>query len=398
MKKNPISFEKNKTCCVCDDPGLVTVIELPRLPLTGIYLEPGDETTFDNVDQALLLCPRCGHAQLWNVLDPEFVYGYTYTHRSSMSASAVAGNHFFLEFLNKVAPKDRFRCVVEVGCNDLYLLKKLEKRADRLYGIDPVLDPDSCPSGSPIRTIGKFIEEVDYRSEIGERPDLIISSHAFEHLGSPKIEVERLVENAAENALFVLEVPAFDTLLARARLDHVFHQHLQYFSLASLSRLFASAGCEYVSHTFNQTYWGGTILMAFRKSRSEKRVCPAFAMPREATVRRAHTLFMKQMELAMHTVESYAGVPCYGYGAAQMVPILAYHLHSDLSFMESILDDDPRRAGLKYPNLPVSILTPNVHTVDGALVVVMAIDNMRPILRKLLGFSPLHILTLLNGF
>ena len=40
-----------------------------------------------------------------------------------------------------------------------------------------------------------------------------------------------------------------------------------------------------------------------------------------------------------------------GYGAGQMVPSFAYHLNSDLSFLDYIVDDNKKRNNLRYPYL-----------------------------------------------
>jgi len=38
-----------------------------------------------------------------------------------------------------------------------------------------------------------------------------------------------------------------------------------------------------------------------------------------------------------------------------MLPVVAYHMESDLSFLECILDDDSEKDGWHYSNLPVPI-------------------------------------------
>ena len=41
--------------------------------------------------------------------------------------------------------------------------------------------------------------------------------------------------------------------------------------------------------------------------------------------------------------------PCYGFGAAQMLPVLAHHMGSDLSFLEAILDEIMNQDILELP-------------------------------------------------
>ena len=83
----------------------------------------------------------------------------------------------------------------------------------------------------------------------------------------------------------------------------------------------------------------------------------------------------------------------YGYGAAQMLPVLAYHLDNDLSLLKAVLDDDPAKDGLYYWNLPLVIRhAAAVTDLKGSSVFITAVDNVKPILVKLLAQRPRHII------
>jgi hypothetical protein len=89
--------------------------------------------------------------------------------------------------------------------------------------------------------------------------------------------------------------------------------------------------------------------------------------------------------------------PIYGYGAAEMLPVLAYHLETDLSFLTAILDDNPARDGWYYQNLPTPIwYADRVDDLSDATVMLTAIDNAVPILTKLFQRRPKQILLPLN--
>lgn len=385
---------RNSSCAVCKASDPLQVLDLPALPLTGIYLEHPSSAKVPPVDQGLLLC-RCGHAQLMNILDPSFVYDATYTHRASLSPIATGGNEFFCQFLKNVVGRRRFKRVVDVGCNDLYLLRKLEPLGKRLLGIDPIWRGREPEPSAKTKVLGRFIEEVDLEEELEGQPDLIVSTHTLEHLEDPRIQLERLVAKASPDAWFFIEVPSLDTLLEINRFDQVFHQHIQYFSLASFERMVRELGCELVEAKFNWGMWGGTMLTAFRKlpGRSRPTPRPGPRKPSAALVRTSFKRFRAQLRGALDAVEGLGGLPIYGFGAAQMLPTLAYHLESDLGFLEAIYDDDPRREGLCYPSLRPQIQRPAPETVlDNAGVLVTALDSTRPILKRLLPMRPRRII------
>lgn len=386
-------------CSICASHRLEELISLPKFPFTGIYVDDPDVPKFTGVDQGFLLCENCGHGQLKYVIDPDLVYDDTYTHRSSSSSIATSGNDYFADFLRKITKGRKFNRVVDVGCNDLYLLGKIRDLADAHVGIDPIWrDQEYKVQNSDFSVLGKFIEEVDFTYDLGGRPDLVISAHAFEHVENPRLQIQRLVDAAADDALFVIEVPGFDSLLANYRFDQIFHQHIHYYSLSSFSRLIQELACEYVAHDFNYGYWGGTMLFAFKKAAGQKFIGD-FAKPNKEIFSKSFSCFQNQLMQCLEVVQGIHHEPIYGYGAAQMLPTIAYHMKSDLSFLTAVLDDNSDRAGLTYPYLPVKISKPSDDmTLQHASVLITALDSTRPILRRVMSMKARRILTPLNIF
>jgi hypothetical protein len=66
-----------------------------------------------------------------------------------------------------------------------------------------------------------------------------------------------------------------------------------------------------------------------------------------------------------------------------MVPSLAYHIGSDLSFLKGILDDNPVRASLKYPGLSPEISPGRDADISNETVLITALDSTEGIKRRL---------------
>jgi hypothetical protein len=293
-----------------------------------------------------------------------------------------------------ICPDHRFRSVLEIGCNDLMLLNKLAPLADRAAGIDPIWigkTPSADESAPNMTVIGDYVENVDLESALPEAPDLVVSTHNLEHIADPKHQLSRLVDAAADDALFVLEVPDFDAMVRNVRFDQVFHQHIHYFSLASFLKMIADAGGHYLDHRINPHNWGGTIIVAFTKTR-QNAVQMAPARPTTAQTERQYALFQARMAGLRAMIEAQDG-EIWGYGAAQMLPTLAYHLDSDMSFLAGILDDCKFRPGLTYPHIPVRIRRPTDDTdLSQSTVIVTALDAVQPILNRLRDFNPRYVM------
>lgn len=385
----------SENCMVCNRK-IDSLLFFPRLPLTGIYSDKYIPN-YQTFDQNLMVCSACGHAQLKYAIDPEFLYGNTYGFRTSESSTAKTGAEYFARYLQKLFPGRYFSRVVEFGCNDGFLLGLLQEKADKLLGIDPVIN-DRVVSNK-IRLAHGSVEEFNFIDFLEGKPDLVISQHTLEHLENPRNVLENIFDKIDEKTTVVLEFPCFDSIFEKFRYDQIFHQHLQYFSLSSFMKLLEEIDADLIDYTVNYNYWGA-LLIAFKKgNKSSKRWSSAYVKRKPEEVANGYHVFKRQMETTMECINSVRGnTPIYGYGAALMLPVLSYHLGTDFSFLERIFDDDPQKNGKGYINLPVKIAAPTGFNFANIGVLLTAIDNRRPILKKLLAtdtkivIDPFHIM------
>ncbi len=384
-----------KKCAICGGRKLEPVINLPNLPLSGIYSTEPMKGALTGIDQQLLVCMDCSHAQLTSQVDPDVLYANNYSFRTSVSATAQKGTKFFLSALDSIASSRQFKCILDVGCNDLYLLKKLKNRAKVRIGIDPLWDSkEDERDDKDITLIGSAIENVDLKSILETPPDLIVCRHTLEHIFEPQAVLEKLFSVAANNALFLFEIPNFDSLLERLRFDQIFHQHLQYFTLLSFRRLLKEIGGVFISHRENYHDWG-TLLIAFTKdgkqdNKSDTNFLPLFSI---SEIHKRYSIFQRQMSVTNNVLKAFEGTKVYGYGAARMLPIMAYHLKNDFSLLEAVLDDDSSKDGLHYSNLPLVIRDmAKIRGIESTSVFITAVDNVKPILNKLIIKRPRNII------
>ncbi len=386
-----VVLARRTQCAVCGG-GLEAALDLPGLPLTDTYCREPVKNPLPGLDQRLLFCPDCGHGQLETQIAPEILYGANYCFRTSASATARKGTAFFLSVLDEVAAGRHFRCILDLGCNDLFLLSQLRNRADIRIGIDPVWKGrESEREDSSIILYGSSVEELALTT-LPKKPDLVVCRHTLEHIYDPVKVLNLLFEAAAPDALFIFEVPGFDGLLGRYRFDQVFHQHLQYFSLASFTRLLQRVGASHLLHGENYHDWGA---MAVAFTRSGPGAARALDPPRRDLhdIQRRYQLFRDQMHATRAMLDGLSGTTIYGYGAAQMLPVMGYHLGTDFGQLAAVLDDDPEKDGIGYWNLPVKVMSPGkAQDIAGSSVLITAIDNVQPIMERLLARQPRHIL------
>jgi len=388
---NRFHIREREFCSVCGHSMGDPLIVYPNLPLTGIYARKYDPAFVKGIDQHFHVCTKCGHAQLSQCIGPDFLYGLNYKFRTSASKLSMAGIDCFLKFLNSLIGRKRFDRVVDIGCNDLYLLKKLTDRAELLAGIDPVWRDRKSHISNQIKLVGDVLENVDVHSVMGGAPDLVLSTHTLEHIYDPKAFIKKLFDASSTETLFVFEFPGFAHLVECGRFDQIFHQHLQYFTFSSFKSMMNALGGEIVAHEESYSSWG-PLRVAFRKSlkpANNAAVKSAEIHKYIVYIRKRFNNFRLQMRVVKDILESQKR-PIYGYGAALMLPALLYHLDIDENTIDTIIDDDPAKEGMTYINLPVSIKAAKaVSNISTSTILVTAMDNARPILRKLGKLGPM---------
>jgi len=392
-----IIINRRESCSVCGNAGFSSVLSLSCLPLTGRFVRQPRKDFLQGIDQELLLCENCNHVQLLNQVDPAILYDSSYSFKTSLSATARQGTGAFMDFLEEVRGERKFNCILDVGCNDLFLINELKGYGKWRAGIDPIwASQDLKSEDSDILVIGDTVEGADLESLLPAKPDLVVCRHTLEHIFNPRPVIEKILSHSTDDALFVFEIPCFDFLLQRNRIDQVFHEHLQYFTQSSLARLIDICGAELIDSSSNYHNWGA-LMVAFRKKNASQKVAGQnYPVITAEQVEQKYKLFCLQMGNAAHVLMSMQG-SIYGYGAALMLPVLAYHMKTDLGILDAVLDDDAEKDEWFYENLPLRVCLPQkINDYEDSNIFLTAWDNVKPIMSKLLANRPKHIISPLH--
>jgi 2-polyprenyl-3-methyl-5-hydroxy-6-metoxy-1,4-benzoquinol methylase len=81
--------------------------------------------------------------------------------------------------------------------------------------------------------------------------DVITSFQVFEHLPYPKEDIQQLYKSLRKDGIILIEVPNFETWtmrLMKARHRHFVRDHLNFFSINTLSQLMVNSGLEIVDY------------------------------------------------------------------------------------------------------------------------------------------------------
>lgn len=380
----------NLVCVCCGNTDLRIAWDLPNLPLTGIYVDSPESYEFKNFhDESLLFCPKCKHMQLSNAVDPDLLYLETYSHRTSESPISTAGNAFFKDQMSFLLGQRRYKQVLEIGCNDGLLLRSVCELADNLSGFDPVLE-DSILEHKNVRFLGGFGETIDYERLLKEKIDLVVSAHTFEHIVDPRITLSRLEPFLAKEFDVLIEVPSSISMVDQVRMDQVFPQHVNYYSPSSMQALFAPLGLILVGLVRNYRYWGGTQILHF-SNRNGITPCDSPRLDFES-VESSIGKFQGAVQTSV-TQLCHGDLTRFAFGAAQMLPILAYHFGEVFEQkLTAILDGNSSRIGKYFPSINLPIINSATANFSGSQIMVTALDSAKAIVPKAIDGGAVSII------
>jgi hypothetical protein len=376
-----IESRKELGCPVCEQ-RMQKVVEFKDYPLTEIY-ESYNEHEFGNtgfVDQGLLFCQRCSFGKLETIISKDFLYN-NYRTTTAISVGSMHAIDNFYSFVVENVRLNDIECIVDIGANDATLLTRFCDQGKQLVAIDPNANRD-VEQTHGIQVFDDFFENVDLQ-ELRAPRKLFLSSHTLEHIEQPLGVLGKLREMMGRDDLCVFQFPSLDLLLRDARFDQVHHQHVNYFSERSIALLLGKIGFDVVKTYFDSDHYG-TLMVIFKVGSGK-----------------SNGDYGKNIDCNMDAVNlrvelSERGV--VAYGAALMLPLLAYNLPA-LERIECIVDDDTTKAGLRFINFNKEIVPTAQCSFKEKDVIISAISTklaLRKILEKLFRLQVENIILPLN--
>jgi hypothetical protein len=255
-------------CRSCGNPDIVPILDLGETPLADRLL------TAEHLDQAeffaplkLMFCPDCTLVQIRETVSPEILFGDDYPYFSSVSPALQEHFRQSAEQLMDTRRLGPESLVIEAASNDGYLLRHFVARNIPVLGIDPAKGPVMAALKEGVETLRTFFtpELARQLHEQGKRTDVFLANNVLAHVADLRGFVDGVALLLKEHGVFVVEVPYLLDLLEHCEFDTIYHQHLCYFSVIALDRLFRDHGL-FLNDLQHTAIHGGSLRLFMEKS------------------------------------------------------------------------------------------------------------------------------------
>lgn len=236
MSRQPVS-----TCRSCANSGLVPVLNLGNTPLANALLTADQLAETEEIfPLELVFCPACTLVQITETVSPERLFR-EYFYLSSYSETMLRHAESLANELMEGRDLGPHSLVVEAASNDGYLLQYYQKAGVPVLGIEPAENiAQVARENRGVRTIAEFFgtELAKKLSNQGQRADVIHANNVLAHVADLNSFVNGLQLLLKETGTAVIEVPYVKDMVDKAEFDTIYHEHLCYFSLTALDKLF----------------------------------------------------------------------------------------------------------------------------------------------------------------
>jgi hypothetical protein len=369
------------SCRVCTGQRLVKVLDLGKQPLANRFLkEQHEEEAAYPLD--VFLCSDCGHAELGTIVDREAIFSdYIYV----SAANPTLSDHFkkYVEDVKRRVPTWRDELIVEIGSNDGILLREFGSQEGNVLGVDPAKNIQAS-----VPTLNAFFSRETAERilmEKGRQAKVIIANNVLAHTEDIRSMVSGMATLSADDGLIVIEAPWLGDMFEHNAYDTIYHEHLSYFSITALSRLFKDFGFVLVDLEFHPVQ--GNSFRAFFKKEGQGAISPfareVMRQEEEKGWTKPEAFLQLGKNIALSELKTQ-GKTIMGYGApAKGNTILNYTGAGE--YLTALIDDMPTKIGLFAPGSRLPVVPRTVPRPDA--FVVFAWTYLPHILKKEADFT-----------
>ena len=350
-----------------------TFVDLGLSPLCEKYVEP------DRLNEAepfyplhVWICRQCLLVQLEAVVTPEELFD-DYAYFSSYSDSWVAHARKYCDEVVQRFGLGANSRIVEIACNDGYLLQHFAARSLKVLGIEPAANVAKVAQarGIPVEVRYFGRDTAAYVLEKYGSADLLVGNNVLAHVPDLNDFVSGLKQLLAPDGVITMEFPHLLQLVEQGQFDTIYHEHFSYFSFLTAERVFDAHGLTVFDVEELPTHGGSLRIYAQHAESGPHRLTEHVMQLRELERRggydrlETYAKFSHKVEAVRRSLLEFLmrakteGKRVAGYGAPGKGNTLLNYCAIGPDLLEYTVDRSPHKQGRYTPGTRIPIRHPD---------------------------------------
>lgn len=357
------------TCRSCNGHDSHVILDMGKLPLANAFAKSAeDDIDSFRAQQTLVMCKSCRLIQLQEMVDREELFR-NYLWITGTSQAAADHAQWLSQRLADRYLDEKNNFLVEIASNDGFFLKHYRDVGFKILGVDPSnIAADADKRGLP--TIQTFFGKEVVNKIINEhgQAQIIIARNVLGHSS----ELRDLIEGAAmllsQGGRMIIEHPYAYLMRSEVQYDQIFHEHVSYPTIQSLSNLIDQFGLKIIDTTFVDMNGGSMFVEITQKTDP----APAGGLEIKDFENFIHlndpegwddfsnTVTRQKKELVelLQKLKS-EGKSVAGYGAAAKSMVMLNYCGIDTNLVSIFADANPNKQNLLCPGVRIPVVSPD---------------------------------------
>lgn len=366
------------SCRLCGAGLKHSLVDLGKSPLCETFL---DAAQIDMMEPFfplhVLVCDACWLVQLKEYVAADGIFTEHYPYFSSYSTSWVEHARRYCEMITKRRGLNDNSFVVEIACNDGYLLQHFAPLGvTNIMGVEPTANTAEVAKskGIPV-TVDFFGVALAKKLEAQHgKADLILGNNVLAHVPDLNDFVGGAKSLLKQGGVITFEFPHLQNLIEQNQFDTIYHEHFCYFSAIAIEAIAKKHGLVFFDVEEIPTHGGS--LRVFLAHEGDEQVTQAV----RDLIAREERLGYKSLELyaaydeqvkatkrkllAFLIEAKNAGKRVVGYGAPGKGNTLLNYCGIGTDFIDFTVDRNPHKHGRFTPGTHIPVLP--VEALDAA--------------------------------
>lgn len=333
-------------CQVCHSTDLEPVLFLGYLPPVNTMRKQGSVPQQEASYPAnLLFCKQCELVQLGLLVDPNILFPPEYPYTSSTTKILRENFAELAQECDQLFNLKSEDLTIDIGSNDGNLLSNFKDKT-KVLGITPEeIGKLAIERGIPT-IIDFFSKETAAQVEAKYgKAKIITATNVFAHMENVNDILASIKNLLTDDGIFVSESHYLLPLIETLQYDTIYHEHLRYYSLKSLTYLLNKHGLEVIHAKQIPTHGGSIRVYAARPGAYPVQPSVKFIQEKEQTLTLERLKAFKQ-EVIKSRSELYAlisdiknkGERIFGVGAPSRASTLITYIGLDDGILDCVVE------------------------------------------------------------